>query len=104
MCRSPHKLWEETVRRTVSTIALFIASALAVPQPAFAKEGKVPPLIAQINGGNWLDPQEVEELRDGLFYQRAIHALHDDAAGAQRDRDARQLLGAVGAGYNVLPI
>ena len=59
------------MRRTVSTIALLVAAALAVPHSRPRAEGKVPPLIAQINGGNWLDPQEAEELRDELFYHRS---------------------------------
>ena len=33
-----------------------------------------PPLIEQLNNGNWLRQEEAEALRDQLFYQRAIHA------------------------------
>ncbi|MEZ5864496.1 MAG: hypothetical protein R3D25_10690 [Geminicoccaceae bacterium] len=40
---------------------------------AIAQDTSIPPLMAQIDGSNWL-PQEAEELRDELFYQRAIHA------------------------------
>ena len=92
------------MRRTVSTIALLVAGALAAPQPSLAQEGLVPPLIAQINGGNWLDPQEAEELRDELFYQRAIHAYMtmQPALNVIGMRDGSEA--AFGAGYNVLPI
>ena len=92
------------MRRTVSTIALLVAGALAAPQPSLAQEGLVLPLIAQINGGNWLDPQEAEELRDELFYQRAIHAYMtmQPALNVIGMRDGSEA--AFGAGYNVLPI
>jgi hypothetical protein len=95
---------EEAVRRTVSTTALLVAAALAVPQPAFAQEGKAPPLVEQVNGGNRLDPQEAEELRDELFYQRAVHAYMTmlPALNVIGMRDGSEA--AFGAGYNVLPI
>jgi hypothetical protein len=55
-----------------------------------------PPLVRQINDGNWLAQEEAESLRAELFYQRAIHA-HDDAARAERDRNARRLRESVRA-------
>jgi hypothetical protein len=33
-----------------------------------------PPIIEQIDNGNWLAQEEAAALRDELFYQRAIHA------------------------------
>ena len=55
--------------------SLLCASALlcgpAVPRAA---EPGVPPLVKQLNNGNWLPQAEAEALRDELFYQRAIHA------------------------------
>jgi hypothetical protein len=63
-----------------------------------------PPLIEQINNGNWLPQQEAEALRDELFYQRAIHAymLMLPALNTIGMRDGSE--GTFGAGYNVLPI
>jgi hypothetical protein len=63
-----------------------------------------PPLVEQINSGNWLSQQEAEALRDELFYQRAIHAymLMQPALNTIGMRDGSE--DAFGAGYNVLPI
>jgi hypothetical protein len=59
----------------VDVRALLTATAIAViATAAAAQDNAAPPLVEQINGGNWLDPQEAQELRDELFYQRAIHA------------------------------
>jgi hypothetical protein len=59
----------------VDVRALLTATAIAViATAAAAQDNATPPLVEQINGGNWLDPQEAQELRDELFYQRAIHA------------------------------
>jgi hypothetical protein len=56
---------------TPSLAAILVAAGVSA---AAAQDAAVPPLVEQINGGNWLDPQEAEELRDELFYQRAVHA------------------------------
>ena len=63
-----------------------------------------PPLIEQINNGNWLSESEAEALRDELFYQRAIHAymLMQPALNTIGMRDGSEA--ALGGGYNVLPI
>ena len=63
-----------------------------------------PPLIEQLNNGNWLAQEEAEALRDELFYQRAIHAymLMQPALNTIGMRDGSE--DAFGAGYNVLPI
>jgi hypothetical protein len=63
-----------------------------------------PPLIEQINNGNWLAQGEAEAVRDELFYQRAIHAymLMQPALNTIGMRDGSEA--AFGAGYNVLPI
>lgn len=55
-------------RHWPSVVAAALASA-----PALAQQSG-PPLFRQINNGNWLPPNEAEQLRDDLFYQRAIHA------------------------------
>lgn len=66
--------------------------------------GNVPPLIAQINNGNWLAPREAQALADELYYQRAIHAYMtmQPALNTIGMRDGSEA--AFGAGYNVLPI
>jgi hypothetical protein len=81
-----------------STVVATFAAAAAAPAAA------APPLMAQINNGNWLDPQEAQELRDELFYQRAIHAYMTllPALNVIGMRDGSEA--AFGAGYNVLPI
>lgn len=62
------------------------------------------PLVRQINGGNWLDPEEAASLRAELFYQRAVHAYMtmQPALNVIGMRDGSQK--AFGRGYHVLPI
>lgn len=64
----------------------------------------LPPLMAQINNGNWLAKKEAEALVDELFYQRAIHAyyLMQPVMNTIGMRDGSEK--SFGAGYNVLPI
>jgi hypothetical protein len=56
--------------------ALAMAATLSAPVGTIAQGGQpsVPPLVQQINNGNWLPQEEAEALRDELFYQRAVHA------------------------------
>src|SRR5689334_8722567 len=63
-----------------------------------------PPLVKQINNGNWLEPKEAEQLRDELFYQRAVHAYMTmlPALNTIGMRDGSEKV--FGKGYNVLPI
>jgi hypothetical protein len=63
-----------------------------------------PPLLKQINNGNWLDQAEAESLVDELFYQRAIHAYMtmQPAMNVIGMRDGSEA--TFGEGYNVLPI
>lgn len=88
-------------RTTPSLAAIFVAFFATT---AATQESAAPPLVEQINGGNWLDPQEAQELRDELFYQRAIHAYMTmlPALNVIGMRDGSEA--AFGAGYNVLPI
>jgi len=63
-----------------------------------------PPLVKQINNGNWLAQNEAETLRDELFYQRAVHAYMTmlpalNTIGMRNGSEA-----TFGKGYNVLPI
>src|SRR5262245_9552371 len=83
-----------------------MAAALShgVATATHAQEAPAPPLVKQINNGNWLPQQEAEAFRDELFYQRAIHAYMTmlpvlNVIG-MRDGSEKEF----GAGYNVLPI
>jgi hypothetical protein len=55
-----------------SLLAGTVALAGMIDSPGFAQEA--PPLVKQLNNGNWLPQNEAEQLRDELFYQRAVHA------------------------------
>jgi len=63
-----------------------------------------PPLVRQINSGNWLSEKEAQALREELFYQRAIHAYMTmlPALNVIGMRDGSEAV--FGKGYNVLPI
>jgi hypothetical protein len=64
----------------------------------------LPPLVKQINSGNWLDEGEALALVDELYYQRAVHAYMTMLPAlnviGMRDGSEREF----GAGYHVLPI
>src|SRR5262245_34150770 len=78
----------------------------AQDHPANAKvvAQDTPPLIKQINNGNWLDDAEAKALVDKLYFQRAVHAYMTmlPALNVIGMRDGSEK--AFGAGYNVLPI
>ena len=63
-----------------------------------------PPLVTQINNGNWLSPQDAQALVDELYYQRAVHAYMTmlPALNTIGMRDGSEAV--FGSGYNVLPI
>jgi hypothetical protein len=69
-----------------------------------AQQPAAPPLVKQINNGNWLDQKEAEALRDELFYQRAVHAYMTmlPALNTIGMREGSETV--FGKGYNVLPI
>jgi hypothetical protein len=69
-----------------------------------AQQASMPPLMQQINNGNWLPQQEAEQLRDDLYYTNAIHAYMTmlPALNTIGMRDGSEV--AFGRGYNVLPI
>ena len=83
--------------------ALFCALAILAGAEAQAQE-TAPPLVKQINNGNWLSEEEAQKLRDELFYQRAIPAYMTilPALHVLGMRDGSEA--AFGKGYNVLPI
>ena len=97
---------------TITTVGLLAAGALLgwaasqtrFPLAAQEKARDAPPLVKQINNGNWLDDAEAKSLVDELYYQRAVHAYMTmlPALNTIGMRDGFEK--AFGAGYNVLPI
>ncbi|ODT19532.1 MAG: hypothetical protein ABS35_21465 [Kaistia sp. SCN 65-12] len=72
---------------------------------AWAQEAPpAPPLVKQINNGNWLPQAEAEQLVDDFYYQQAIQAYIAllPALNVIGIRDGSEA--AFGKGYNVLPI
>ncbi|MGD9511744.1 MAG: DUF1254 domain-containing protein [Geminicoccaceae bacterium] len=90
-------------RLAVAATALGVLVVGTAPA-AMAQDAAIPPLMAQINNGNWLPQAEAESLRDELFYQRAVHAYITmlPALNVIGMRDGSEA--AFGKGYNVLPI
>jgi hypothetical protein len=70
--------------------------------PALAQDA--PPLVKQINNGNWLSQSEAEQLVGDLFYNQSVQAyiLTLPALNVSGMRDGSEA--AFGKGYNVLPI
>jgi hypothetical protein len=89
--------------RILITIVSMIAMMITIEAQAQA-QGAAPPLVKQINSGNWPSDTEARQLVDELFYQRAIHAYMtmQPALNVIGMRDGSEA--AFGAGYNVLPI
>src|SRR5215470_4843596 len=88
---------------TSAAISL-VAAMSAFTSLANAQQSPEPPLVKQINNGNWLPQAEAESLRDELFYQRAVFAYMTmlPALNTIGLRDGSEA--AFGKGYNVLPI
>ena len=92
------------MKKTLNTLfAIVCAVAMLTGVQAQAEE-TAPPLVKQINNGNWPSAEEAQQLRDELFYQRAIHAYMTmlPALNTIGMRDGSEA--AFGKGYNVLPI
>src|SRR5262245_34401224 len=101
-------------RSTITTLGLLAVGALAgwlASQSQFPlavqaqdKAASEPPLLKQINNGNWLDEAEAKALVDELYYQRAVHTYMTMLPAlnviGMRDGSEKEF----GAGYNVLPI
>jgi hypothetical protein len=87
-------------RVSVAVCALVASISL----PAIAQQPPAPPLVNQLNNGNWLPQKEAEDLRDELFYQRAIYAYMTmlPALNMISIRDGSEA--TFGKGYNILPI
>jgi hypothetical protein len=80
------------------------SSAGSTEGPAPAPGASLPPLMAQINNGNWLTDSEARALADELFLQQAIQAyiMTIPALNVIGMREGSKA--AFGEGYNVLPI
>ncbi len=92
-----------TSKWKVATLALAAALCI-VPDAHGQQQPAVPPLVRQLNNGNWLAQSEAEALRDELFYQRAVYAYMTmlPALNTIGMRDGSEA--TFGKGYNVLPI
>lgn len=97
-------LFDVRVFRVSRIFALAMLMALAMSGQLSAQKAPAPPLIEQLNDGNWLPQDEAEALRDELYYQRAIYAYMTmlPALNTIGMRDGSEE--KFGAGYNVLPI
>jgi hypothetical protein len=84
--------------------ALVLSLCIAVTPEVVAENAPAPPLVQQLNNGNWLPQEEAEALRDELYYQRAVHAYMTmlPALNTIGMRDGSEA--TFGKGYNVLPI
>ncbi|QDT52257.1 hypothetical protein Pan44_02660 [Caulifigura coniformis] len=84
--------------RFIQTVGLILILA------AQAAAQNIPPLMKQINNGNWLDQKDAESFRDELFYQRACQVYMSMLPAlnviGMKDGSEKEF----GAGYNVLPI
>jgi hypothetical protein len=91
-------------RRSLSATAAVAVARTKARVPGQTRKTPVPPLVEQLNNGNWLPQREAESLRDELFYQRAIYAYMTmlPALNVIGMRDGSEK--AFGKGYNVLPI
>jgi hypothetical protein len=89
--------------RNLISAAAIVFSGIA-GGPVLAQDQAAPPLVKQLNNGNWLPQGEAEALRDELFYQRAVHAYMTmlPALNVIGMRDGSEA--AFGKGYNVLPV
>jgi hypothetical protein len=99
---------------TITTVAILAVGALvgwmgSQRQFSMAGQGQEntpsePPLLKQINHGNWLDEAEARSLVDELYYQRAVNAYMTMLPAlntiGMRDGSEKEF----GAGYHVLPI
>lgn len=86
------------------SFATSLLAALACAPGAMAETATLPPLVAQIENGNWLAEDEAQSLLDELYYQRAVHAYMTmlPALNTIGMRDGSEA--AFGEGYHVLPI
>ena len=53
---------------------IVLVTFIAASPSACAQQASMPPLMEQINHGNWLPQQDAEQLRDDLYYHNALQA------------------------------
>src|SRR5215470_14106504 len=86
------------------TLPSIVAIMLSFGGVIAASAQDAPPLVKQLNNGNWLSQKDAEVFRDELYYQRAVHAYMTMLPAlnviGMRDGSEKEF----GAGYNVLPI
>jgi len=89
---------------TVLLATIGFAAESVFTTPANAQPPPAPPLVQQLNNGNWLPQAEAEALRDELYYQRAVFAYMTmlPALNTIGLRDGSEA--TFGKGYNILPI
>jgi hypothetical protein len=89
--------------QTSAAICL-LAAASVHTSTADAQQQPAPPLVQQLNNGNWLPQKEAASLRDELYYQRAVYAYMTmlPALNVIGMRDGSEA--TFGKGYNILPI
>jgi len=92
------------MKRKPKTTIIFLCMFVMLTGVQVQAQETAPPLVRQINNGNWPSAEEGQQLRDELFYQRAIHAYMTmlPAVNTIGMRDGSEA--AFGKGYNVLPI
>lgn len=88
--------------KTITARALFVLAIIVGAFSANAQE--IPPLMEQINNGNWFEESEAQELVEELYYHRALQAYFEmiPALNTIGLRDGSEAV--FGKGYNILPI
>ena len=90
--------------RALAAICFLAATSIHASPSDAQQQPTAPPLVQQLNNGNWLPQQEAEALRDELYYQHAVHAYMTmlPALNVIGMRDGSEAV--FGKGYNILPI
>jgi hypothetical protein len=95
---------QNLIRRSLQCCLSALALLSAFACLAVAQNVSIPPLMQQINNGNWLSQQDAEKYRDEMFYTDAIQVYKTmlPAMNTIGMRDGSEA--TFGKGYNVLPI
>lgn len=91
-------------RAAAAASVLGLSATVCLPPANAQDSAKIPPLMEQINNGNWLPQQEAESLRDEFYYQNAVQAYVQTIPVLNTIglRDGSE--STFGSGYNILPI
>jgi hypothetical protein len=92
------------MKKTLNILFAIVCAAVMLTGVQALAQETTPPLVKQIKNGNWPSAEEGQQLRDELYYQRAIHAYMTmlPAVNTIGMRDGSEAV--FGKGYNVLPI